>query len=263
MKNLDSNIDLSNIGACILIYADTDSGKTVSALTCEEPILFINTESKDPRLTHQQFDHKKKIRYIVPEGFNDFMDSMNEWITQYEAGKFPFKTLFLDGLTFAQSGFRKELEDSRYNLRLESDKDTKFGKGLIAQMALEQLDWGPLGSMMNRLMFLFNRFSHLGIVCIATAIAVHDTPKWGGGLRTAPGLIGKDFPKFLHGYFDFIGYIIEPFKYDEEKRPVFPKVSFHCQDEFGYMARSNINAVTEKGPAPLDFGKIMKVVRGA
>ncbi len=262
MITLDSTIDSINLGACILEYSDTEAGKTVSALTCEDPILFINTESKDPRVTHQQFKHNKKITYVVPEGFDDFMDSMNRWMGQLREKKFPFKTMFLDGLTFTQGGFRRELEDARYDLRLESDRESKFGKGLIAKMALEQLDWGPLGSMMNRLMFLFNSFSHFGIVSIATAIAVHDTPKWGGGVRTAPGLIGKDFPKFLHGYFDFIGYIIEPFCYDEERKSVIPRISFHCESEFDYMARSNSNALTEKGPAPLDFIKIMKVVRG-
>ena len=263
MQNLDPNIDSSKLGACILIYGDTDSGKTVSVLTCEEPILFINTESKDPRVTHQQFKHGKKIYYVVPEGFNDLMENLNRWLEQAKEKKFPNRTIFLDGLTFTQGGFRKELEDSRYSLRLESDKTTGFGKGLISQMSLEQKDWGPLGSMMNRMMFLFNSFSHYGTTCIATAIATHDTPKWGGGIRTAPGLIGFDFPKFLHGYFDFIGYIIEPFRFNEERKPVLPRISFHHEEnEESYMARSNSNIVTEKGSAPLDFTKIMKIVRG-
>ena len=261
MESLNPNIDASKLGACILIYGDTDSGKTVSALTCEEPILFINTESKDPRITHHQFKHGKKIFYVVPEGFNDFMEEMNKWIGQIGENKFPMKTLFLDGLTFTQGGFRRELEDSRYELRKEGE-EKKLGKGLIAQMMMEKLDWGPLGSMMNRLMFLFNSFSQKGITCIATAIAVHDTPRWGGGVKTAPGLIGFDFPKFLHGYFDFIGYITEPFKFDEERKIVIPRISFHCENEFSYMARSNSNVLTEKGPAPLDFTKIMAVVRG-
>ncbi len=43
MQNLDPNIDPSKLGACILEYGDTDSGKSVSALTCDDPILFINT----------------------------------------------------------------------------------------------------------------------------------------------------------------------------------------------------------------------------
>jgi hypothetical protein len=188
------------------------------------------------------------------------MEEMNKWMGQVKEGKFPMRTMFLDGLTFTQGGFRRELEDSRFEIRQEGDTG-KLGKGLIAQMMMEKLDWGPLGSMMNRLMFLFNSFSQQGITCIATAIAIHDTPKWGGGIRTAPGLIGFDFPKFLHGYFDFIGYITQPFNYNEERNIVLPRISFHSEDS-SYMARSNSNALTEKGPAPLDFIKIMKVVRG-
>ncbi len=261
MITLDPTTDSKNLGGCFLIYGDTDSGKTTSALTLEDPFLIINTESKDPRTIFQQFKHDKKFTPVRPEGFNDLMDSLNRWVGQAKDKRFPFKSVFLDGLTFTQSGFRHELEDDRHGARMLDDEKKTETRGLTDRFRFEKPDWGSIGSMMSRITYLLNQFSQFGLVVVATAIATHDYPKYGGGVKTAPSLVGMDYPRLLHGYFDFIGYITQPFQFDEDMNPITPRVSFHSEDG-SYMARCNSLKLAKKGPAPLDFEKIMKVVRG-
>lgn len=254
MQTLDMKVDRSSIGSCILIYGDTNSGKTTSVLTAEDPILHVNTEPKDPRTIFQQFEHGKNISLVRPEGFEDLMQSLNRWKGQANEGKFPFKTLFFDSLTFGQDNFRKEVEDSRFAARGEE------ARGVI-DLRFEKPDWGIMSSLMGRVTYLLNQFSMYGITVIATAQATHDWPKWGGGVKTAPALFGQDFPKTLHGYFHFIGYIEEPFKFGPEMELILPRVAFHSNDG-SFMARCNSLELAKKGPAPLDWGRIVKVIRG-
>jgi len=260
MITLEPKVDMRGVGACLLIYGDTNSGKTMSALTLEDPVLFINTESKDPRQTHQQIQHNKQITYVTPESFNDFMEGLNRWVGQAKDGKLPFKSVFLDGLTFTQSIFRHELEDSRYGARIQEDESKTLQRGLADRFRFERPDWGSIGSMMSRITYLLNRFSLFGMTVVATAIANNDTPRWGGGVKTAPALVGVDYPKLLHGFFHFIGFITRPFAFSQEFEPIMPVVSFHSEDD-SYMARCNSLVLAKKGPAPLDYTKIMNVVR--
>ncbi len=264
MLNLDPNIDPSKLGACILLYGDSDSGKTTSFLTLEDPSLHINTQAKDARTTFHQFKHGNKITCVSPEGFDDLMDSLNRWVEQAK-GKtdkpFPFRSVMLDDLTFSQSSFRFELEDDRHGVRQFEDEKKTGIRGLTDRFRFEKPDWRSIGSMMSRITYLLMQFSKCGIVVVATAIATHDTPKYGGGLRTAPNLEGFDYTRLLHGFFDFIGYIIQPFSFNDKMEPILPRVSFHSEDQT-YMARCNCIKLAQMGPAPLDFTKIMKVIRG-
>ncbi len=261
MQNLDPNIDPLKLGACILLYGDSDSGKTTSFLTLEDPSLHINTQAKDARTTFHQFNHGKKITPVSPEGFDDLMESLSRWVEQAKQGKFPFKSVMLDDLTFSQANFRHELEDDRHGERVLDDEKKTGARGLTDRFRFEKPDWRSIGSMMSRITFLLNQFSQYEIVVVATSIATHDFPKYGGGVKTAPNLEGFDYTRLLHGYFDFIGYIIQPFSFDKEMNPVLPRVSFHSEDET-YMARCNCIKLAQMGPAPLDFTKIMKVIRG-
>jgi len=265
MESLNPNIDSSKLGACILEYADTDAGKTMSALTLEDPIAFINTQAKDPRVNHLQVKHGKAIKYFKPkDSFDDIMEDMNGWLERFRKGDILFKSLFFDDLTFGQANIRHDLEDDRHSARKLSEEEKTEIRGLTDRFRFEKPDWGSMGSMMSRLTYLFNQFSQYGVVVVATAVARHDYPKYGGGVKTAPSLVGMDYPQLLHGYFDFIGYVVEPFKLDEEMNPVLPRISFHSEDE-SFMARCNslrLLQMNKQKPAPLDFTKIMKVVRG-
>ena len=270
------DIDISTIGMCGLGYGDTDSGKTVSALTLPDPILFVNTEKKNPKTVHAQFSHNKRIAYRSPESFDDLMDHLDQWIfakkedmvnPRPDKPRFPFASIFLDGLTFTQSGFRHQLEDDRYGARALENEEKTDARGLTDRFRFEKPDWGSIGSMMSRMTGLLNTFSQLGIIVICTAIASHDSPKYAGGTKTAPSLVGMDYTRLLHGYFDLIGYIVRPFRIEidpETKTKIIkkPVISFHSDDD-SYMARSSSLELIRKGPAPLDWTKIISVLRAA
>jgi len=265
MENLPSDINPSELGTCFLLYGNTDSGKTMSALTLEDPIAHINTQAKDARVVHLQVNHNKNIKYFKPkDAFDDIMEDLNKWLIKFRDGERPFKSLFFDDLTFGQSNIRHELEDDRHSARELDDEKKTTTRGLTDRFRFEKPDWGSIGSMMGRLTFLLNQFSQYGVVVVATAVARHDFPKYGGGVKTAPDLVGVDYPRLLHGYFDFIGYIVNPFSLTEDMSPVIPRISFHSEDDT-FMARCNsleLLKMNKMKPAPLDFSRIMKVIRG-
>lgn len=261
MIEYPETVDFSKLAPCILFYSATNAGKTMAGLTCEDPILFINTEGKDPRIIHNQVKHNKQIHYVKFENFDDQQDNLNRLYENAIKGTFPFKTIFYDGLTFGQQNFRHELEDARGIVRREEEKS----RGLVDQFRFEKPDWGSIGSIMARITKLLCSFSNFGVTVICTALEDPSYPKWGRGVRIGPALVGQDFPKLLAGYFHFIGYIIKPFQMDRDGKIDLPIISFAADydpDNQDYIARCSSNELFKKGPAPLNFEKIIKVIRG-
>jgi hypothetical protein len=261
-------------GSCSLWYGPTGSGKTYAAITLVDPILFINKEPKDPRLVHRAvlgenglhvLPNGKLIKYVEPESFDDEMEFLNKLVSKTMIGESKFKSVFHDGLTFTQASYKHDIEDSRYIARTRDPKE--IDRGLIDRFRFERPDWGAIGSMMSRETLLLNKLSKFGIHVVSTAID-SEYPKWNTSYAIAPALQGNDFPKLVHGYFDFIGYVLTPFCIEHGKL-TYPRISFIQNPDSmgtGYMARSNsdklIEAELKNGPPPLDFERILKVIRG-
>jgi hypothetical protein len=262
--------DNTTAGECILVYGPMDCGKTGSALTAPDPILHINTEGKDARPVHtdilkflesQGQKVQKKVTYVRFESYDDQQSNLNEWINQAKDGNFPFKTVFYDGLTFGQQAVKRELEDSRSDIR----HDSKEWRGFVDDFRFEKPDWGAMGSAMSRATTMLMRLSGFGITVICTALEDNNYPKWGKGLRIGPALVGQDFSKLLTGYFHFIGYVVQPFHLDPDGKVTQPVISFgSVSDPNGndFLARSSSIALTKMGPAPLQWERIIKVIRG-
>jgi len=259
------------IGRSFLIYGPTGCGKTLSALTCEQPILFINTEGKDPRVVHQDYmktnDISVDIDYIVPESFDDIVSFLDECITNAQNGDFRYKTIFFDGLTFGQTNLILEVEDSRRLVR----KATKGEyRGLVDYARFERPDWGLLNSLMVRICNLLKKLSSMfGIDTISTAIDSDAVNKrYGGKYQIAPYLQGIAFPKTIHGLFDYIGYIVSGPMLSEDGKVIRPRISFVELegDEIVFLCRNSSNnlakVIYEKGPVPLDFQLIKKIITG-
>lgn len=258
--------DQVSLGVCILGYGPTSSGKTRSAITLPDPICFINKEPKDPRLVHATIDHKKDITYLEPESFDDMMQFLNEQIMLASKGECKYASFFHDGLTFSGAIYKQTLETDRYNANLLEEGRKHPRPGMIDRFSMEQKDWGTVASMMSRETYLLNKLSKFGKVVVSTAIDA-EFPRWNQTVRIAPALLGREFPKLIHGYFDLIGYVIQPFHILEGKI-VQPRISFVSPDDGmsnGYMARCNEKlalAEMKGGPPPLDWSKILKVIRG-
>ena len=261
MIEYDESVDFSKIGSCILAYGPTNSGKTMSALTCEDPILHINTEGKDARLVHNQVDHKKQIKYIRFENYDDTKNTINNMLSEAGKGTFKFKTIFYDGLTFGQQEVKREIEQSRREVR----EDDKSMRGIVDYFRFEKPDWGAMGAAMTSIASLLMKFTGFGVTVICTALEDNNYPKWGQGVRIGPALTGQDFSKLLPGFFHFIGYVVRPFGFDDSMSNIYPLISFNtASDPNGndYIARSSSTTLSKAGPAPLDWTKILKVIRG-
>lgn len=257
-----------NLGMTILIYGRTGSGKTYSAVTLPQPILFINKEPKDPRVVHSQFLESTDITYVEPESFDDICGFLNEAIEKARNNEFKFKSLFHDGLTFSNAIYKRYIEDSLYESKQKRKNDI-INLELIDQFVVEQRGWGAIASMMSRESYLLNSLSKYGVIVVSTAVST-ESQSYDKYSRIAPSLMGQEFPKLIHGYFDYIGYIIEPFAFDGDGKPIQPRVSFVSpRDEFGrtsYMARTSSSVLAEAeakhGYPPLDFRKILSVIHG-
>lgn len=257
-------------GICLLEYGDTSSGKTHSAITGIPKILFLNKEPKDPRLVHSviRSDYSDIIDYMEFDGFYDEIEYLNGLILKYRAGERPYETIFHDGLTFTMSFYKQALEDDRFKARELSKKDEdKPRPGLVDRTRLERPDWGTLASLTARETRLLHELSKFGIMVVSTAIS-QEYPKWNSTIRVCPSLTGQEFPKLIHGWFDTIGYIVEPFHMLADGVMATPKISFLSTDDGmsnSYMCRANpllVKAEIKYGHLPLDLTTIAKIIRG-
>ena len=254
MRQYKNDLIDYDIGLCSLLYSPPDYGKTYSAGTLPEPIAFINCEQKDPRLVLANC--KKDITFFEFESFYDEMETIAGWVDQAKAGTFGYKSAFSDGLTFTMSQYKLKLEDDRYEARTIK-KEAR--PGLTDRFRLDQSDWGTVNSMMARRTGLLNRLSKFGVIVVVTAIA-QDNPKWNMELGCGPALQGKEYASLVQGYFDLIGLIVEPWKIvDGVIRP--PMVSFASEDG-RFLARVTGDRLAQKSRGPLDWTKIINLVRG-
>ncbi len=266
LKKLESDM---KAGICELIYSDTGAGKTACALTGIPRILFLNKEPKDPRLVHSQIrpDYADIIDYYEFDGFDDEMQFLNSLIARYRKGERPYETVFHDGITFSMAQYKKDLEDSRYaaGMLMKDPKDQP--RGLIDRTRIERPDWGTIASFTARETKLLHELSKFGIMTVSTAIS-QEYPKWNNTVRVAPSLTGQEFSKLIHGWFDTIGYIVQPVRFLADGKVNPPKISFITNDDGmsnSYMCRANPNlakAEFKYGPLPLDLTVIAKIIRG-
>jgi hypothetical protein len=113
---------------------------------------------------------------------------------------------------------------------------------------------------MTRLVAVMNHLAIYNVNVIWTATQT-ENPKWNMALSAAPGFLYRQFPMILNGFFDFIGLIVQPWKLQEGGTVKPPVVSFVSDDD-SYVCKCCSTALARKNPAPLDFGKIFKVIKG-
>lgn len=246
------------VGFCSLIYGRTGVGKTNSLASLISPIAIINTEPRDPRrtLSENPLVKGKNITIIEFDNYDDTMEGLNLMNSECERGKFKFKSLGFDSLTFSQSFFKIEIEDSRYEKETELVTDTKKSRydTLVDKFRIERSDWGSLGSMMKRLTFMLNKISKYSIYVVATA-SLTEYPSYSKELEAAPAFQGVDYSSVFAGYFDFIGLV------EVNKPNAYPPIVKFVSDGT-FLAKSCSAKINEKGgKGILDFEKIIKLFK--
>jgi len=261
MRQYDNTQPPDQLGTCTLFYSETGGGKTRSGGTCPGPIYFVNNEEKDPR--NVLVGCPKPIYYFEWDTIDEEFEKVNEWVNKAtedwrkkEKKEFPAATVFYDGLTFSQIKVKQRLEDDRYDFRVES----KEARGMIDRARLERPDWGVSNSLVIRLMGLYNKLSKLGVYVIFTA--KEDTFEG----TISPAIQGKEIPNSIHGFFDYIGWVSRPFKYDQNNTPLQPMITFgpgHHPDGniYKYVCRSSSDKLLRAGELPLHWGNIFKIIK--
>jgi len=212
-------------GNFILIYGDSGVGKSATVIqTAQDPIFWIVAERGQIDLTVKAVnrpDIKLKVGYY--EGWNDLLEIV------YDLRNFgKIKTVLFDGLTHVMNvHLSDEILAENYDSR--DKKNDRDGKDMTVRVKGTPEMYGVMSKQMTRLMKGFEQLTIAGIDVIVTA-RTQDSPKWNRELSCAPALAGKEFPRDMKGFFDFIGLVERNIIDNQVKNP--PLVSFEDDGSF-------------------------------
>lgn len=269
-----SLLNRKETGRCMLTYSDSSIGKSFQALTLPDNLLFINTEKKPAQdVIYEALQLRNELDRNVTlwefETFDEYVEQIGNLKLQYDLGQFPYRSIFFDGLSFMQSEFKLNMEDSRFGDAL---KEKKRDNILSDRFRLDQSDYGGLASMMKRVTFLLNRISLKGVNVVCTAWAM-ERPKWNMSLDYAPYFVGKEYSNIMMGYFNMVGLLVKNPNTETGYPPVIRYVST-SQHNFlaragNYKLANNYYPVNDetgkiagywKGATELDYTKIINVI---
>jgi hypothetical protein len=216
-----------NRGNFCLWYGKSGVGKSATLIqTAVDPVFWILAERGQTDLTIKAINRpniKLKIGYY--EGWDDLLDII------YDLENFKkIKSLIFDGLTHVMNiHLADEILDENY----ESMDKSKISKDLTMRVKMSQEGYGTMSKQMVRLMKGFEQLTVAGIDVHCTA-RDDQQPKWNRALTCAPALAGKEFPRDMKGFFDFIG-MVET-RFDEAGKVVYPPV-VSCDDNGEYLSK--------------------------
>ena len=156
---------------------------------------------------------------------------------------------------FTGSGLRIafELIDEHYESKTAKEKSDK---ALVMRTKLSQEGFGGLSGQLLRFTNMISKLSQQGKTVILIAL-LEQNPKFNRDLVGAPALKGKDFPKALPGFMDFIG-LVEPRKNDADQTIYPPTIDF--RGDAGYL--SKWTGYGQPGRGPLNITKILDRAHG-
>lgn len=258
-------------GLCGLLYGPMDVGKTDALLTLPDKLHIISTEPKDIYRTikehmkrNGQTDRKIMVDKIIVKPvksedeaklvFDEILEILNNIYIRLESNRKKgdpnyIRSLGFDSLSFTQTLFKMDMEDSRFEDRLEEGKrdDTYIDK-----FRMERPDWGGLQSSMIRLTNVLNNISKFGVYVFATAISTEKV-KWDRTMEAAPYFEGG-YASINAGYFDIVGFV-QPG--NDKNYPYPPTINFVGED---FVTRCCSDRLKKKGKGVLNLGKIIKAI---
>lgn len=242
-----------NRGNFCLWYGKSGCGKSSTLLqTSQDPIFWILTERGQVDLTLKAIkrpDIKLRIGYY--DGWDDLL------ATVYNVQNFEkIRTVLFDGLTHVMN---IHLADEIMNENYEAMDKKKIEKDLTARVKMSQEGYGTLSKQMARLMKGFEQLTIAGIDVHCTA-RDDSQPKWDRSLACGPALSGKEFPRDMKGFYDFIG-MLET-RIDDAGNVVYPPV-VSCDDDGSYVSKwTGIKPPGGVIRKPFDVRKLLAVAHG-
>jgi hypothetical protein len=240
-------------GNHMLIYGKSGVGKTATILqTAEGPLFYLMLEGRSIDSTIKVInrpDLKLKIGYYA--GWDDLLETM------YNPANFKgCKTIFCDSMTHAMNALlADEILEENFDAR---DKE-KAVKDLTTRVKGTPEMYGAMSKQMSRLMKACQELCLQGHDVIWSARDM-DNPKWNMELTCGPALAGKEFPRDMKGWFDFIGLLESQF--DKDGNIIYPPV-ISCDDNGAYLSKwtgcKPLGGVSRK---PFNVQKLLSVAHG-
>lgn len=241
-------------GNFMLFYGKSGVGKSATILqTAEDPIFHILAERGQEDLTIKAINRpnlKLKIGYY--EGWDDLLDII------YDLKNFnKVKTLLFDGLTHVMNiHLSDEVLEENFDAR---DQSKSSEKDLTMRVKMSVEAYGVLSKQMSRLMKGFEQLTIAGIDVICTA-RDQENPKWNRELACAPALAGKEFPRDMKGFFDFIGMVES--RFDDNGEIVYPPV-VSCDDNGSYLSKwTGVKPAGGVIRKPFNVKKMLEIAHG-
>jgi hypothetical protein len=217
-------------GSHSLFYGKSGVGKTSTILqTAEDPIFYLMAEGRSIDSTIRAIKRpelKMKIGYYL--NFEDLLQTL------FEPKNFSrCKTIFIDSMTHIMNvHLADEILAENFEAReIKAGQETL--KDLTTRVKGTPEMYGALSKQMTRLMTACQNLCLEGYDVIWTARDM-DNPKWNRELACGPAIAGKEFPRDMKGFFDFIG-LLES-RYDEHGEVIYPPV-VSCDDNGTYLSK--------------------------
>jgi hypothetical protein len=214
-------------GNHLLIYGKSGVGKTATILqTAADPIFYLMAEGRSIDSTLKAInrpDIKLKIGYYSE--WDDLLETM------FNVDNFKkIKTVFGDSMSHIMNiHLPDEILEENFDAR---DKE-KAVKDLTNRVKGTPEMYGAMSKQMSRLMKACQEICLSGVDVIWSA-RDQDNPKWNLELSCGPALSGKEFPRDVKGFFDFIGMVESA--YDKDGNIIYPPV-ISCDDNGAYLSK--------------------------
>lgn len=163
-------------GVDVFLHGPAGSGKSYTAATFPEPILWIDTERRARRLADKHFKDKKidvvcplvlKKKLSMDGKAIDFEQSLNnirklviEINNEVHAKEFPYKTVIVESASDLWF-YCQEKGKERLSRAGRVDRQTLALKNIM--------DWGPITGEHNMLITVLRSLTHLGVNLVITA----------------------------------------------------------------------------------------------
>jgi hypothetical protein len=240
-------------GVHCLFYGKAGVGKTATILqTAEDPIFYLMAEGRSIDSTLKVInrpDLRLKIGYY--QGWDDLLTTM------FNKGNFAkIRTIFCDSMTHLMNvHLSDEILEENFDAR---DKE-KSVKDLTTRVKGTPEMYGALSKQMSRLMKACQELCVAGIDVVWSARDM-DNPKWNTSLACGPAIAGKEFPRDMKGFFDFIGMLES--RYNEAGEIIYPPV-VSCDDDGAYLSKwTGIKPPGGVIRRPFHLQKMMAVAQG-
>ena len=236
-------------GKLSLFYGKSGVGKTATILqTAQDPIFYIMAEGRSIDSTIGVIN-RPNIRLAIGyySNWNELMALM------YNLENFKkFYTVFGDSMSHIMNiHLPDEILEENFDAR---DKE-KSVKELTNRVKGTPEMYGALSKQMARLMKASQELCINGHDVIWSA-RDQEFPKWNTDLACGPALAGKEFPRDVKGFFDFIGMVES--RYDETGKVVYPP-QVSCDDRGNYLSKwTGFKPPTGVVGLPFNVAKMLK-----